>query len=94
MRNDITAIDVDPFMAINELIGDLVLPEKIGLLSIDLDGNDFWILEAIKVIDPINGRNRVEQRLYDVFQYLTISLLIEWMPTTLAFTGRASMKAF
>ena len=53
-RNDITAIDAWIHRDnINELIGDSGFAGKIGLLSIDLDGNDFWIWEAIKVIDPI-----------------------------------------
>lgn len=37
---------------INELIGAAAIEGDIGLLSIDLDGNDYWILEAIEVVSP------------------------------------------
>jgi hypothetical protein len=37
---------------INGLIGDAGITGDIGLLSIDLDGNDLWILEAIDVVQP------------------------------------------
>jgi len=41
---------------INELIQsflDLGYSNEIGLLSIDIDGNDYWIWKAIKVVKPI-----------------------------------------
>lgn len=38
---------------INELIASAGFSGEIGLLSIDLDGNDYWIWEAIHVIQPI-----------------------------------------
>ncbi len=38
---------------INELIATNGFNGEIGLLSIDIDGNDFWIWEAINVVDPI-----------------------------------------
>ncbi len=37
---------------INELINESGIKGEIGLLSIDIDGNDYWIWDAIKVIDP------------------------------------------
>jgi len=37
---------------INELIKESGYTGEIGLLSIDIDGNDYWIWDAIKVIDP------------------------------------------
>jgi hypothetical protein len=37
---------------INELIRDAGVEGDIGLLSIDLDGNDYWVLEAIDVVSP------------------------------------------
>ena len=53
-RNDLTAIDAWIHRDnINELVGDAGFSGKIGLLSIDIDGNDFWVWEAIKVIDPV-----------------------------------------
>ena len=37
---------------VNELIRRAGIEGDIGLLSIDLDGNDYWILEAIDVVSP------------------------------------------
>jgi hypothetical protein len=37
---------------INSLIRDAGITGDIGLLSIDLDGNDYWVLEAIDVVSP------------------------------------------
>jgi hypothetical protein len=37
---------------INELISKFTNCSDIGLLSIDIDGNDYWIWEAITVIKP------------------------------------------
>lgn len=53
-RHDLTAtcafIDKDN---INALIGDAGLVGEIGLLSVDIDGNDYWVWQAIDVINPI-----------------------------------------
>ena len=38
---------------INELLRKNGVTGEIGLLSIDIDGNDFWIWQAIDVINPI-----------------------------------------
>ena len=37
---------------VNELIEKAGVTGEIGLLSIDIDGNDYWIWDAIDVIDP------------------------------------------
>jgi hypothetical protein len=37
---------------INGLISESGIDGDIGLLSIDIDGNDYWVLEAIDVISP------------------------------------------
>ncbi len=37
---------------INGLIGDAGFSGRIGLLHIDLDGNDYWVWEAVDVVDP------------------------------------------
>ena len=38
---------------INSLIADSRISKKIGLLSIDIDGNDYWIWEKINTIEPL-----------------------------------------
>jgi hypothetical protein len=38
---------------INALIAQAGLSGPIGLLSIDIDGNDFWVWEALDVVQPI-----------------------------------------
>lgn len=37
---------------INQLIADAGFKGDIGILSIDLDGNDWWILNAIECVSP------------------------------------------
>jgi hypothetical protein len=37
---------------INALIAGAGIDGDIGLLSVDLDGNDYWVLEAIEVVSP------------------------------------------
>jgi hypothetical protein len=37
---------------INEIIGNVGISGDIGLLSIDIDGNDYWVWKAINVISP------------------------------------------
>jgi len=37
---------------INKLIEDSGFKEEVGLLSIDIDGNDYWIWDALTIIDP------------------------------------------
>lgn len=53
-RHDLTAasafIDKDN---VNDLFVNNGFVGEIGLLSIDIDGNDYWVWDAIKVIDPI-----------------------------------------
>jgi hypothetical protein len=46
---------VEAFIArenINELITEAGLSGQIGVMSIDIDGNDYWVWEAIEVVDP------------------------------------------
>ncbi|MGA2081017.1 MAG: hypothetical protein ABSH53_10465 [Holophaga sp.] len=38
---------------IDELIRSAGITGPIGLLSIDLDGNDYWVWEALTVVDPV-----------------------------------------
>jgi hypothetical protein len=38
---------------INELLRDAGFGEDVGLLSIDIDGNDYWIWEAIECVRPL-----------------------------------------
>lgn len=37
---------------INQLIIELEIPKELGLLSIDIDGNDYWVWKAINSIEP------------------------------------------
>lgn len=38
---------------INELISKYDFPKEIGILSVDIDGNDYWVWEAINCVDPV-----------------------------------------
>jgi hypothetical protein len=41
---------------INGLIGDFLAkgyPSEIGILSVDIDGNDYWVWEKIDVVNPV-----------------------------------------
>lgn len=38
---------------INQLITDAGFTGEIGLLHVDIDGNDYWVWKAIKVVNPI-----------------------------------------
>lgn len=53
-RNDLTAVDawIDRDN-INDLIGDAGFHGDIGILSVDIDGNDYWIWEKINVVNPV-----------------------------------------
>ncbi len=52
-RHDVTAttafVDRDN---VNDIIAAAGIGGDIGLLSIDLDGNDYWIFEAVEVVSP------------------------------------------
>jgi len=37
---------------INQLIGENGFNGEIGLLSIDIDGNDYWVWDALSIVDP------------------------------------------
>jgi hypothetical protein len=53
-KHDLTAVQA--FVTrdnINKIIKDSSYVGKIGLLSIDIDGNDYWILNAIDIVDPV-----------------------------------------
>jgi hypothetical protein len=52
-RNDLTALA--RFITrenINSIIKETGFSGRLGLLSIDVDGNDYWIWEALTVVDP------------------------------------------
>lgn len=53
-RNDLTAknawIDRDN---INDLIKSEGFDGEVGILSVDIDGNDYWVWESIEVVNPI-----------------------------------------
>jgi hypothetical protein len=52
-RNDLTALA--RFITrenINSLIEEAGFDGRIGLLSIDVDGNDYWVWEAVTAVDP------------------------------------------
>ena len=38
---------------INKIIKQLKIPKKIGFLSLDIDGIDYWILKELKIISPV-----------------------------------------
>lgn len=38
---------------INLILKNMNLPNEIGLISIDIDGNDYWVWEALDIISPI-----------------------------------------
>jgi hypothetical protein len=38
---------------INSLIEEADFAGPLGILSVDIDGNDYWVWEAIRVVDPI-----------------------------------------
>lgn len=38
---------------INAIIGNAGFSGEIGLLSVDIDGNDYWVLQAIDIIAPV-----------------------------------------
>jgi hypothetical protein len=52
-RHDLTAVDA--FISrenINDLIRSARFSGPIGILSVDIDGNDYWVWESIDVVDP------------------------------------------
>lgn len=53
-RHDLTAVDawIDRDN-INDLIGGTGFKGDIGILSIDIDGNDYWVWERIDVVNPV-----------------------------------------
>jgi hypothetical protein len=53
-RHDLTAVDawIDRDN-INQLIGDAGISGDIGVLSVDIDGNDYWVWERIEVVRPV-----------------------------------------
>lgn len=53
-RHDITAVST--FVTrenVNSVISSAGLSGEIGLLSIDIDGNDIWLLEALEAVSPL-----------------------------------------
>ncbi|MFS8147133.1 hypothetical protein [Rhizobium sp. BR 249] len=53
-RHDLTAVDawIDRDN-INELIGDAGFDGDVGILSVDIDGNDYWVWEKIDICNPV-----------------------------------------
>lgn len=53
-RHDLTAIDawIDRDN-INQLIRNAGFSGDIGVLSVDIDGNDYWVWERVEVVNPI-----------------------------------------
>jgi hypothetical protein len=52
-KYDLTAIcDFVTSENINDLIADAEITGSIGILSIDIDGNDYWIWNAISIVSP------------------------------------------
>ena len=52
-RHDLTAVRAMITREnINDLCRDSGFTGRIGLLSIDIDGNDYWVWEAMDVVDP------------------------------------------
>lgn len=53
-QHDLTAVDawIDRDN-INQLIGDAGFSGDIGILSVDIDGNDYWVWERIEVVNPV-----------------------------------------
>jgi hypothetical protein len=52
-RHELTAVDA--FITrenINQLIGEAGFRGPLGILSVDIDGNDYWVWEVIDVVDP------------------------------------------
>jgi hypothetical protein len=52
-RHDLTSLQA--FVTrenINALLEEAGFHDDIGLLSVDIDGNDYWVLEAIQVVTP------------------------------------------
>ena len=52
VNNWVTRENVDQLIQANLLPGSVPASGEIDLLSLDMDGNDYWILEAIKCIMP------------------------------------------
>jgi hypothetical protein len=38
---------------INDLICEVKFEKEVGILSVDIDGNDYWVWQAINCIDPV-----------------------------------------
>jgi len=53
-RHDLTAIDawIDRDN-INDLIGGAGFKGDIGILSVDIDGNDYWVWDKLDVVNPV-----------------------------------------
>ena len=53
-RHDLTVVDawIDRDN-INQLIGDAGFSGDIGILSVDIDSNDYWVWERIEVVNPV-----------------------------------------
>jgi hypothetical protein len=72
---------------INALLDQASVPDDLGLLSVDIDGNDYWVLEAI-------SRGRVKPRLlvaeYNSLWGPDLALSVPYEPAFERFSAHAS----
>jgi hypothetical protein len=61
---------------INTLISDAGLHGEIGLLSVDIDGNDYWVWQAIDIVNPVIVVCEYNAVLGDLY-----SLSVPYVPT-------------
>ncbi len=96
MKYNLTAINA--FISaenINSLIEESGFGGHIGLLSIDIDGNDYWVWEAINVVDPDIVICEYNPR-FGCEKAVTIPYDPEWTRYKVSYTGvyfGASIKA-
>lgn len=81
---------------INDLIGGAGINGEIGILSVDIDGNDYWVWKAIEVVEPHFVIVEFNGQFGDVLP-LTIPYGADFLRTSAHFSNLyfgASIKAF